>query len=123
MSLFEKDGMQWPPVTLPIQDIKEFTCFFGGMTVRQLELTVLLHSHYPPDPARDVEFMDARGNLLVYHAWPPNALAVTNAVVSRANPLGRSNAAMPAASGFPLGHDGRDSSRRSGHHDVFQVSL
>jgi hypothetical protein len=61
MVLFERCGMQWPCVLDPVQTHDGYTCFFGAMTVRQLEMTILLHITYSAE--HDVEFLDVNPSL------------------------------------------------------------
>jgi hypothetical protein len=61
MVLFERYGMKWPCSVDPIQIIDDIQCFFGGMGVRQVEMTILLHTHYPA--VHEVEFLDVNPSL------------------------------------------------------------
>lgn len=61
MVLFERYGMPWPASLEPVQTIDEYTLVFAGMTVRQVEMTILLHTQFPSEC--DVEFLDVNPSL------------------------------------------------------------
>jgi hypothetical protein len=57
MTMFQMLNMKWPCSYESEQEVDDYTCFFGGLSRRQVELVILCHTQYPAIAA-PVEFLD-----------------------------------------------------------------